>query len=123
MSDHRPIDVADQAPDKENGREDAKRNTQTGTDPLELIEQCLATFPEDDPRQKLLYALRHAVMLALASSQQREAELKKVSEAVAKLTAPASRIGLLLDLPEEGLARIMVGGAEYYANIDPRVPA
>lgn len=123
MSDHRPVDIGNQQTDKENGRESGKPIAQTGTDPLELIEQCLASFPEDDPRQKLLYSLRHAVMLALSSNQQREAELKKVSEAVAKLTAPASRIGLLLDLPEEGLARIVVGGAEYYANIDPRVPA
>lgn len=122
MGDHR-IDNGDQRPGEEHGREGGQRNAQTGTDPLELIEQCLATFPDDDHRQKLLYALRHAVMLALASGQQREAELKKVNEAVAKLTAPASRIGLLLDLPEEGLARIMVGGAEYYANIDPRVSA
>ncbi|HEU5093369.1 MAG TPA: AAA family ATPase, partial [Nitrospira sp.] len=27
----------------------------------------------------------------------------------------------LLDVPGEGLARIVVGGAEYYANVDPRV--
>ncbi|NJN36780.1 MAG: AAA family ATPase [Nitrospiraceae bacterium] len=46
----------------------------------------------------------------------------KVSEVVAKLTAPANRIGILLDVPGEGLARIAVGGAEYYANVDPRVP-
>jgi proteasome-associated ATPase len=121
MSDHRPIDIDNQQPGKESGREAGKRIVQAGTDPLELIEQCLASFPEDDPRQKLLYKLRHAVMLALASNQQRETELKKISETVAKLTAPANRIGLLLDLPEEGLARILVGGAEYYANIDPRV--
>ena len=52
-----------------------------------------------------------------------EAEFKKVSEVVAKLTAPANRIGMLLEFPGEGLARILVGGAEYYANVDPRVPA
>ncbi|MBK9307516.1 MAG: AAA family ATPase [Nitrospira sp.] len=57
-----------------------------------------------------------------AASQQRELEFKKVSDVVAKLTAPANRIGTLLDLPGEGLARIVVGGAEYYANVDPRVP-
>ena len=27
-----------------------------------------------------------------------------------------------LTMPGEGLARILVGGAEYYANVDPRVP-
>lgn len=93
----------------------------TGTDPLELIEQCLASFSEGDPRQKLLYKLRHAVMLSQAASQQRELEFKKISEVVAKLTAPANRIGTLLDIPDTGLARIVVGGAEYYANVDPRV--
>ncbi len=95
----------------------------TGTDPLELIEQCLASFPDSDPRQKVLYKLRHAVMLAQAAQQQRELEFKKVSEVVTKLTAPANRIGTLLDVPGEGLARIVVGGAEYYANVDPRVSA
>ena len=93
----------------------------TGTDPLELIEQCLASFSDGDPRQKLLYKLRHAVMLSQTASQQRELEFKKVSEVVAKLTAPANRIGTLLEIPAPGLARIVVGGAEYYANVDPRV--
>ena len=95
----------------------------TGSDPLELIEECLALFSETDPRQKLLYKLRHAVMLSQAANQQREAEFKKVSDVVAKLTAPANRIGILLDIPGDGLARIVVGGAEYYANVDPRVAA
>jgi len=95
----------------------------SGSDPLELIEQCLALFSETDSRQKLLYKLRHAVMLSQAANQQREAEFKKVSDVVAKLTAPANRIGILLDIPGDGLARIVVGGAEYYANVDPRVAA
>jgi len=96
-------------------------SVKTGTDPLELIEQCLASFSDGDPRQKLLYKLRHAVMLSQTASQQRELEFKKVSEVVAKLTAPANRIGTLLEIPAPGLARIVVGGAEYYANVDPRV--
>jgi proteasome-associated ATPase len=90
---------------------------------LELLEQCLALFPESDPRQKLLYKLRHAVILSQAANRQREVEFKKVSDVVAKLTAPANRIGMLLDLPGDGLAHIVVGGAEYYANVDPRVAA
>jgi proteasome-associated ATPase len=86
-----------------------------------LIEQCLASFPDGDPRQKLLYKLRHAVTLAQAATQQRELEFKKVSDVIAKLTAPANRIGTLLEIPGEGLARILVGGAEFYASVDPRV--
>ena len=115
MSDRRPQD-----PYQEPKPKDEPAN-KTASDPLELLEQCLALFPESDPRQKLLYKLRHAVMLSQAATHQREAEFKKVSEVVAKLTAPANRIGMLLDLPGEGLAHILVGGAEYYANVDPRV--
>jgi proteasome-associated ATPase len=110
-SDHKPRATQDE------------QTSKSGHDSLELIEQCLALFPESDPRQKLLYKLRHAVMLSQASNQQREVEFKKVSEVVAKLTAPANRIGMLLSLPGEGLGHIVVGGAEYYANVDPRVAA
>jgi proteasome-associated ATPase len=94
-----------------------------GSDPLELIEQCLAAFPDSDPRQKILYKLRHAVILGQAAQQQREVEFKKVADVIAKLTAPANRVGTLLEVPGEGLARILVGGAEYYAAVDPRVQA
>src|SRR6476659_7833975 len=116
MSDRR-IPDSPQAP-KPKSEEPAGK---TGSDPLELIEQCLALFSETDPRQKLLYKLRHAVMLSQAANQQRDAEFKKVSDVVAKLTAPANRIGMLLEIPGDGLAHLVVGGAEYYANVDPRV--
>src|SRR5690242_16587113 len=116
MSDRRTPD-APREPKSKSDEPAAK----TASDPLELIEQCLALFPESDPRQKLLYKLRHAVMLSQAANQQREVEFKKASDVVAKLTAPANRIGMLLELPGDGLAHIVVGGAEYYANVDPRV--
>ena len=116
MSDRRPQDSFQEPKPKD------EPTNKTASDPLELLEECLALFSESDPRQKLLYKLRHAVMLSQASNHQREAEFKKVSEVVAKLTAPANRIGMLLDMPGEGLAHILVGGAEYYANVDPRVP-
>jgi proteasome-associated ATPase len=122
MSDRRHTGTADEDP---KGKVDppSSASMKTDSDPLELIEECLASFPEADPRQKILYKLRHALMLSQAARQQREAEFKKVSEVIAKLTAPANRIGTLLELPGEMLARIFVGGAEYYANVDPRVPA
>ncbi len=121
MSDHRSSESSGEQSGTGSGHETGTR-AQTGSDPLELIEQCLGLFPDGDPRQKILYKLRHAVMLSQAAHQQREAEFKKLSEVAAKLTAPANRIGTLLDIPGEGLARILVGGAEYYANVDPRVP-
>ncbi len=47
--------------------------------------------------------------------------MKKMQGVIEKLTAPANRIGTLCGQPEEGVARIVVGGAEYYANVDPRI--
>src|SRR5262245_13486624 len=122
MSDRRPTKPQDSEP---NGKTEDVMNPsmRMGTDPLELIEQCLASFPDGDPRQRILYKLRHAVILGQAAQQQREVEFKKVADVIAKLTAPANRVGTLLEVPGEGLARILVGGAEYYASVDPRVQA
>ncbi len=126
MSDHRSVpphqDDTSGSPPR-TGASNQKAASTTGVDPLELIEECLATFPENNPRQKLLYKLRHVVLAQSVTHQQRETECKKLQDIAAKLTAPANRVGMLLDIPAEGLARIVVGGAEYYTNIDPRVPS
>ena len=116
MSDHRnsdqPVPGEPQPP---------SRGGLSTTDPIELIDECLAAFPDGDPRQKLLYKLRHVVTAQSVAQDRRDTELKKLHDVVAKLTAPANRVGLLVEVPAEGVARIVVGGAEYYANIDPRL--
>ena len=76
MSDRR---APDSPQEPTSTREDP--GTKTGSDPLELIEQCLALFPESDPRQKLLYKLRHAVMLV---SSRQPAAWKRNSRKSAK---------------------------------------
>ncbi|MBS0171889.1 MAG: AAA family ATPase [Nitrospira sp.] len=116
MSDHRNPDQPAQG-----GQPSPPREAAVSADPIELIDECLAAFPDGDPRQKLLYKLRHVVMAQSVTQDRRESELKKLNDVVAKLTAPANRVGLLVELPGEGLARIVVGGAEYYANTDPRL--
>ncbi len=128
MGDHRKADrggAGKPQPDDPGPARDQHKGQDTTqgkeTDPLSLIDQCLASMPDDDPRQRLLYKLRHLLLQEDVTGQQREAEFKKLSDVVAKLTAPANRIGTLLDLPAEGLARIIVGGAEYFTNVDPRV--
>src|SRR4029078_9516095 len=63
------------------------------------------------------------VIVGQAEHQHREVEFKKMADVIAKLTAPANRVGTLLEVPGEGLARILVGGAEYYAAVDPRMEA
>ena len=122
MSDRRPTEPQDSEP-KSKTEDVENLSMRMGSDPLELIEQCLVSFPESDPRQKILYKLRHAVTLGQAAQLQREVEFKKAADVIAKLIAPANRVGTLLEVPGEGLARILVGGAEFYANVDPRVQA
>ncbi len=99
------------------------KGSQDVNDPLVLIDECLASLPDGDPRQRSLYKLRHVVLQEAVTLQQREAEYNRLVAAVEKLTAPANRIGTLLELPGEGLARIVVGGSEYVTNVDPRVDA
>ncbi len=122
MSERRSSKPQDLGPNGKTG-DVASPAVGVGSDPLELLEECLALFPESDPRQKILYKLRHTMILGQAAQQQRDVELKKVADVIAKLTAPANRVGTLLEVPGEGLARILVGGAEYYASVDPRVQA
>lgn len=119
MSDHRQS--GDVGPEHRERSDQPAGRASASVDPLELIDECLASFPDQDPRQKLLYKLRHLIMAQSVTQEQRETEFKKLSEVVAKLTAPANRVGLLVEVPGEGVGRILVGGAEYYANIDPRI--
>ncbi len=122
-SDHasRTHDPGKTGPPKSDGPAGVDR--ETTADPVWLLDECLTEFPDDDPRRRILYKLRHAVMQGAVRLQEREADLKKLQAVVEKLTAPANRIGTLIELPGEGLARIMVGGAEYFTNVDPRVGA
>jgi proteasome-associated ATPase len=127
MSDHREESQGRDHDSSGASRIDASKSDKgvppAAPDPLELIDECLAAFPDKDPRQKLVYKLRHLLLAQSVANQQRDQEFKKLNDVVAKLTALANRVGMLLEVPAEGLARIVVGGAEYYTNIDPRVPA
>lgn len=121
MGDHRQSSDNDSARGPQPGS--AGSNQGESPDIIALLDDCLAEFPDDDPRRRILYKLRHAVMQGSIRLQERESELKKMQTVVEKLTAPANRIGTLIELPEEGLARISVGGVEYFTNVDPRVQA
>ena len=119
MSDHRDAKNPSNRETSARSRDDRH----DGKDPLVLIDECLTALPDDDPRQRMLLKLRHLLLQDGVARQQRESEFKKLSDVVAKLTAPANRIGTLLELLADGVARIVVGGAEYYTTIDPRIDA
>ncbi|MCG3115536.1 MAG: AAA family ATPase [Candidatus Manganitrophus sp. SA1] len=66
-------------------------------------------------------ALRGKILEGELNLQQVQSEIKKLNQVVEKVTAPANRIGTLLGLPAPDLAHIVVGGADYYTNVDPRL--
>ncbi len=119
MSDHHSP-IPESGPEKAKAsRSQTQRLSELSS--LEFLDQCLASLPEGDERIALLYQLRHRLIELTTSTQQHEAERTKMQSVIEKLTAPANRIGTLVSQPAEGIARIMVGGAEYYANVDPRM--
>lgn len=123
MSDHieRNSEASSSPETSQDGSGSAGRPRSDQPDLIELLDQCLEAFPDTDPRQRMLMKLRHAVLQGAVHLHEKDVELRKLQAVVEKLTAPANRIGILLDLPGEGLARIAVGGAEYYTTVDPRV--
>src|ERR1043166_2500554 len=48
--------------------------------------------------------------------------IEKLEEVVKKVTSPANRIGTFLGATSKETAHIVVGGADYYCNVDPRMP-
>jgi len=116
MSDHHSS-IPESGPEKAKAsRSQTQRLSELSS--LELLDQCLASLPEGDERIALLYQLRQRFIEMSTATQQHESERTKMQAVIEKLTAPANRIGTLIGLPEKGVARIVVGGAEYYANVD-----
>lgn len=88
---------------------------------LGLIDRCLAALPEGDPKQKWLYRIRHLVLQEERTRRETESESQKLKGVVEKLTAPANRIGVVVGVPGSEAVRLVVGGAEYWAGVDPRL--
>ncbi len=116
MSDHSSSEPESDSAQRQASSGQTQRSAEISS--IELIDQCVASLPEGDERIALLYQLRHRFIAMTTATQQHEVEQAKMKTVIEKLTSPANRIGTLIGLPEEGVARIVVGGAEYYANVD-----
>ena len=96
---------------------------------LRLIRMIISETPVEDFRRRYLLELRRSIINDEGEFRQRlraiEQEAirihKEMEEQIEALTAPANRIGTLLDTPEDDTARVTLGGAEYYANVDPKL--
>ena len=88
---------------------------------LSIIDQILMTMDETDRRRPLLYQLRRQLQEDEITFEEARRTIVELEGALEKVTAPANRVGTLLSVPENGIAYITVGGAEYYANVDTRL--
>jgi proteasome-associated ATPase len=89
---------------------------------LEKLESVIASFPPGDPIRAELMSLRASVSEQEEMLGEARAMIEKMEEIIKKVTSPANRIGTFLGAPARDTAQIVVGGADYYCNADPRVP-
>src|SRR6185436_14281974 len=95
---------------------------------VERVERLAAQLPPGDPARKELLDLRAELVEREEIMDDARATIEKLEAVVQKVTSPANRIGTFLTaFPkfENGrptmLAQIIVSGAEYYCNVDPRI--
>ena len=96
---------------------------------LQLIHHIISETPVEDGRRRWLLELRRSIISDEGEFQQRMQAIQQealrihaeMEEQIEKLTSPANRIGTLLGLPKADIARVIIGGSEYYANIAPEL--
>jgi proteasome-associated ATPase len=89
---------------------------------LESLDRTISALPPGDPvRTELLNARGLFSNQEEMMGEAREA-IEKLEQIVKKVSSPANRIGTFLQAANKETAQIVVGGADYFCNIDPRIP-
>ena len=88
---------------------------------LALVDRMLLSLDEKDSRRHLLYQLRRQIIEDEMTFQEARQTIVELEGALEKVTSPSNRVGTYLGSPKEGIACIVVGGADYYANVDTRL--
>jgi proteasome-associated ATPase len=99
--------------------------TGAGTPDLPLLEQfdrIVAGIPPGDPMRRELLELRSEICDREEMVGEARRMIEKLEEVIKKVTSPANRIGTFLGAISKDTAHIVVGGADYYCNVDPRIP-
>ena len=89
---------------------------------LESFDELIASYPTGDPIRAGLLRLRPDISEQEETIVDATAMIEKLEEVVKKVTSPANRIGTFLGATSRETAHIVVGGADYYCNVDPRIP-
>src|SRR3954469_12011740 len=88
---------------------------------LEAFDLLVASIPPENRHRRELYVLRSQIVAQEETIGEARQMIEKLEEVVKKVTSPANRIGTYLGNPTRDTAHIVVGGADYYCNADPRI--
>ncbi len=89
---------------------------------LDRLDRVIINLPPGDPARHDLLALRSKVSDQEDTILEAGRMIEKLEEVIKKVTSPANRIGTFLGASSRDTAHIVVGGADYYCNVDPRIP-
>src|SRR5437588_599174 len=88
---------------------------------LEAFDLLVASIPPENRHRRDLYIIRSQIVAQEETIGEARQMIEKLEEVVKKVTSPANRIGTYLNNPARDTAHIVVGGADYYCNVDPRI--
>ena len=89
---------------------------------LDAFDRVIASLPPGDPIRRELLDLRPEISEHEETIVEARRMIEKLEEVIKKVTSPANRIGTFLGATSRDTAHIVVGGADYYCNVDPRIP-
>lgn len=89
---------------------------------LDKLDGVIASLPPGDPIRRDLLDLRPHVSDQSQMIGEARQMIEKLEGVIKKVTSPANRIGTFLGATSKDTAHIVVGGADYYCNVDPRIP-
>src|SRR5437667_87760 len=88
---------------------------------VDAFDRVLSSLPPGDPIRRDLLELRPQIFDQQETMVEARRMIEKLEEVIKKVTSPANRIGTFLGATSKDTAHIVVGGADYYCNVDPRI--
>src|SRR5438132_5667370 len=101
---------------------DERHEGQREFDLLDRVDLLIATLPPGDALRRELLDLRMEISQREEIFIEARQTIEKLEEVIKKVTSPANRIGTFFGNVGKETAHIVVGGADYYCNVDPRIP-
>src|SRR5216110_1123234 len=101
---------------------DERHEREREFDLLDRVDLLIATLPPGDALRRELIGLRVEISQREEIFIEARQTIEKLEEVIKKVTSPANRIGTFLGSVGKETAHIVVGGADYYCNVDPRIP-